>query len=689
MQTLGTILVLSLVSAAIYAVAASGLVLTYTTSGIFNFGHGAIAMLSAFVYWQLSSPDAWDLPVPLALILTLGVFAPGLGWFIDWLIMRRLAGSGPMVRIVVPIGLLVSLISLASILWPPDTVNARLPDFFPNEQITIADIAVSYHQLIVLATAVLVAFGLWVLLYRSTLGVAMRAVVESPDLASLNGANPARLSGLSWALGCMLAGVAGVLIGPLLSLDQVNLTLLVINAFAAALVGRLRSLPWTFAGALILGLLMEIVRRWASNTPSWLPFAWPWWLTVETVPVIMLFVVLIVVPQDKASMFGVEKDKSRVPNPSVNVALISAVVIVVVAAMIPSVMEGQILAAVGTGMGLSLIAISLVPLTGYAGQLSLAPMAFAGIGAVVMYDLGHESGSPLVLLVVMAVCAVVGGLIALPAIRLKGLYLALATMSFAFFCEKSLFTRVMARTNMESYKPLTAFGMSAASPRAQLVIMGLSIALVGLGLTAIRRGSFGRQLQAMKDSPAAASTMGINLTFLKIRVFALSAAIAGLGGALLAIWRGSFNGDQFSLLNGNLPGLPLVLMTVVGGIAVVAGALLGAMLFSILPLAGDTYPSIRNLLNLLPGLTGLGLAANPSGAIAQTVEQVSKRIAEIKDKTPAKPNPYALAVADLVPKPSGYVPENIAIGGAAPDRSVIDLIDSEIGLDRGRCHGDS
>jgi hypothetical protein len=104
------ILVFGLASAAIYAVAASGLVVTYTTSGIFNFAHGAVAMVCAFVYWQLSSPAAWGLPVPLALVLTIGVFAPGFGFLIDRVLMRRLHDAPPITRIVVPIGLLVALI---------------------------------------------------------------------------------------------------------------------------------------------------------------------------------------------------------------------------------------------------------------------------------------------------------------------------------------------------------------------------------------------------------------------------------------------------------------------------------------------------------------------------------------------------------------------------------------------------
>lgn len=678
MTDLYSVLVLALVSASIYAVAASGLVLTYTTSGIFNFAHGTIAMISAFVYWQLRSPDAWGLPVPIALVLTLFVFAPLLGWFIDWAIMRRLHDASAMIRIVVPIGLLVALISLAQIIWPPATVNARLDDFFNGKTVRLGEINVTYHQLIVFAVAVAVAVGLRILLFNTRTGVAMRAVVESRDLAALNGANPNRYSAISWALGSMLAAVAGLLISPLLQLDQVNLTLLVINAFAAAVVGKLRSLPLTFVGAIFLGLFVELARRYQSDLPSW--------ISPDTVPVLMLFAALVVLPQDKAAVFNVARGATRVPQVSTRTAAMAGAGLVVVAWMIPSLMTGNALQTMGFALGLGLIAISMVPLTGYAGLLSLAPMAFAGVGATVMYDMG-KTGNPLALLLVIVICGLTGAVVALPAIRLKGLYLALATMAFAFFCEKVVFGPTAARLDSHAYHPLAIGSWEASSQRAQLVVMAVTVALVGVLITALRRSPFGRQLQAMKDSPAAASTLGMSLTRLKVQVFALSAAIAGLGGALLAIWRGQYNAEQFSLLQGTLPGLPLVLMAVVGGIAAVAGAFLGGLLLALMPMVGETYPFLRNLMNLLPGLAGIGLAANPNGAIAQTIDQVTSKWEARRSERPADETLGRRVLDALAPAEPVFAPERLAVGGSA-DSGALVAVDAEIGLDHGRCDVD-
>ena len=324
MDSLLTIVVFGLTAAAIYAVAASGLVLTYTTSGIFNFAHGAIAMFCAYVYWQLSSPDAWGLPVPVALVLTLVVFAPLMGLIIDRVLMRGLAEAPPTIRLVVPIGLLVALIQLASIIWPPNEVVASLPEFFRGRSIHVADIAVTYHQIITIAVALVVAVVLRVVLYGTRIGVAMRGVVDDRDLAALNGSNPQRISTIAWALGCLLAGVAGILVAPILRLDQIQLTFLVINAYAAAMVGRLKSLPLTALGALILGLARETVRLYDSNLPDW--------INVDSIPVIMLFVVLLVVPQQKAELFGGRADRTRMPNPSMKEALLASVGVVLVVA---------------------------------------------------------------------------------------------------------------------------------------------------------------------------------------------------------------------------------------------------------------------------------------------------------------------------------------------------------------------
>jgi branched-chain amino acid transport system permease protein len=681
------VIILGLASAALYAVAASGLVVTYTTSGIFNFAHGAVAMVSAFVYWQLRSPDAWHLPVPIALFLTLFVFAPGLGFVIERVLMRRLHDATEIIRLVVPIGLLVALIQIASVIWSPDTTRT-LPKFFGEQSVHILGVAVYKHQIVMVVVALAVAVGLRILLYQTRTGVAMRAVVDSRGLAALNGVSPDRISGIAWALGCSLAGLAGVLIAPILQLNQTNLTLLVINAYAAAMVGRLRSLPLTALGAAILGIAREFVNHYSARLPFTKGVAMPFWLTVDTIPAIMLFVVLLVVPQDKAQLFTPRKDRSRVPNPGWPLVIGAGIAMIAASAIIPSIVGDNTLAFTGYGVALGIIALSLVPLTGYAGQISLAPLAFAGIGAAVMSRYGSD-GNPLVLLLVVAVCMVVGALVALPALRLKGLYLALATFAFALFVEKVVLGK------FDGFDQGTApvgrlhfFGLRTDSQRSGLILLAVVFVLLGFMVTAIRRGPLGRRLQAMKDSPAACATLGLDLTRLKLEVFALSAGIAGLGGALYGGWRGTVGIEQYSLLQGSLPALPLVLLAVVGGIAAVAGALLGGILLAVLPLIGQYHPELNDLMTIAPGLAGIGLAANPDGAIAQTVSQVQGTIAKLRDRGTKRPDTvWRRMKGALLPPVPALVPERL-VAGASASPSDIAAIDAEMGLDWGRCDVD-
>src|SRR5688500_9308625 len=208
-------------------------------------------MVAAFLYWQVKVDWGWGtLP---ALVVVLGIFAPLFGILIERLLMRPLAGKPTGVALVVTVGLLVLLYGIATRIWS-GTVTRRVDEFFPGDRFRIADVNVSAHQLIVVAVTIVVAAGLRLVLFRSRVGVAMRAVVDNPELAALNGALPERVSQLAWVMGSVMASLAGVLIAPGRSYSHLFLTLLVVNGYAAAILGRLASLPLTFVGALALGL---------------------------------------------------------------------------------------------------------------------------------------------------------------------------------------------------------------------------------------------------------------------------------------------------------------------------------------------------------------------------------------------------------------------------------------------------
>lgn len=612
--------VLGLVTAAIYAVAASGLVVTYTTSGVFNFAHGAVGMMAAFLFWQLHVD--WGLSWPLALAIILVVIAPLFGWVIDRVIMRGLAGTTEVTRIVVSVGILFGLVSLAPIIWPPTQRSIR--PFLGADTIAIGTVNVTQHQLAIMGIAVLVALVLRVVLFGTRSGVAMRAVVDSRSLARLHGARPDRSSALSWALGSSLAALAGILVANQLGLEVLALTLLVVNAYAAAVVGRLTSLPMTFLGAVILGLAQSYAVGYLPKNPQWLSD-----LDIEVVtsmrlaiPVVMLFIVLLLLPHAPLRAAGIQRARESVAAPEWRRSLLGVGFVVSATIVLSGMLSNADLVAWGKLFAYGMIMLSLVPLTGYGGQISLAQLSFAGIGALAVGRWGAD-GSPLGVVLAVVLAAAVGAIVALPALRLRGIYLALATMAFAVFMDRVVFTQqaLFLGGSLPVDRPkLGPFDVS--SNRGYVVMMAVLFCAVALGVVWLRRGPFGRRLLAMKDSPAACATLGLNLTVTKLQVFALSAAIAGLGGAMLAGLQGVATPTDYELLRG----LPILLLAVAGGISMISGSMLGGTFLASFAVISTWVPeqweiagfnarnAVVNLLLVAPALMGISLARNPNGA---------------------------------------------------------------------------
>jgi branched-chain amino acid transport system permease protein len=609
-----------LVLAAVYAVSASGLVVTYTTSGIFNFAHGAVGMVSAFAYWQLT--EAWGLPPVVGIALILLVVAPAFGALLDLVIMRGLEGTSEVTKTVVTVGVLFSLIYLAPAIWPQDETRF-VPPFFSGENVSVVGVNVSYHQIVVILVAVAVAAFLRLVLFRTRSGVAMRAVVSNRSLVQLVGGRPGRSSALSWALGSSLAALAGILVAEKLGLEVFSLALLAFNAYAAAIVGRLVSLPLTFLGAVILGLAESWAVGYLPGDPSWLPDGWSIIGSIGVaVPTIVLFVVLLLLPNAPLRAHGITRIREKAPKPSMRSALIAAVALVVVAFVVSRVLLSPSTALPwGKGFGFALMMLSLVPLTGWGGQISLAQISFAGIGAVSMGVWGVD-GNPLGLVLAFVVPALVGAIVALPALRLRGIYLALATFAFAVFISQMVFfqTAVMPAGSRAVDRP-ELFGLSLDGNQEYFVFMAVVFALAGLLVVWLRLGPFGRRLQAMKDSPAACATLGLNLTTTKLQVFALSAGIAGVGGAMFASLGGTTVEHDWNALQG----LPILLLAVAGGIALVSGALIGGFMYASLTELQIAFPAMATLFLIGPGLIGISLGRNPNG-IASAIILQSRRL---------------------------------------------------------------
>ncbi len=327
-----------LTTAGIYAITASGLTLTYVTTGVFNFAHGATGAFGAFAYWQMRFH--WNWPAPVAILVTLGVLAPALALFTERVIMRRLEGASDATKLVVTVAVLVATVGIIQTIWDPTTFRAT-HELFGNK-FTIANIDIPYNDVTVLLLAALVAIGLRVLLYRTRLGVAMRATVDDRSLAVMNGARPNRTSQASWIIGTQLAALAGILVAPKLNLSALPLTLLIVNAYAASMIGRLRSLPMTFVGALILGLANDLVVGYLPKIKTGQQYVSG--LGAIT-PVVVLLLAVLLLKQTKLRGASTHRTREISPTPTWRGSLIFVGIIVVMAlAATPIISPGDLFA---------------------------------------------------------------------------------------------------------------------------------------------------------------------------------------------------------------------------------------------------------------------------------------------------------------------------------------------------------
>jgi len=677
-------LVVGVTIGSIYAIAASGLVVTYTTSGVFNFAQGAMGMFCAFVYWTLKVD--WGVPAIPAVLVTVLIFAPLFGALIERVLMRRLSTAPLVAKLVVTIGLMVALMGLAVSIWEP-TTSRSIPTFYGTEGFNIGDTFVPWFRFITIVTGLLLAVIMRLVLYRTRLGVAMRAVVDQRELAALNGARPGLTSSFAWALGTSMAALAGIFLAEELSnLSVETLTLFIVNAFAAAIIGRLKSLPWTYIGGMIIGIAIAFQSNfldWTKVGPGEFTAGDPFFV----IPTVILFIALLFIPQ--ARIEGRQLSSKITPKvPSMKRAALGMGVLFAFMLVNAAYWDRIGVRNLTLVVLYALLMLSLVPLTGWSGQISLAQITFAGVGAFAMFKVAGSPDGWWIIpggngavwgIIVAALLAIPFGLlVALPALRLQGLYLALATMAFAILGQQLFFEQEdVFGTGGKRIPPIRLFGFGLDEPftllgvrfsedAAMLLFATACFCVVGLAVVALRRSQYGRRLIALRDSPAASATLGVNLFGTKLAVFALSAAIAGFAGALNGAYLGSASTPDFEMLKG----LPILLLAVVGGVSLVSGVLFGgfalqsfAWLVELFP--ARTYPTLNQWLvywqRIGPGLAGIGIGREPDGVVVQ----VSNDLDEKKRKKAEK---AAAAVAPEEPpdqEPSGDRPPLTVAGGGA------------------------
>lgn len=521
MSSLLPFLIIGLTTGSVYGLASTGLVLTYRTSGIFNFAQGAIAAAAAYVFYWLTVDHhlAWGWALLIS-VLVLGVVA---GCGLE-LLARSVSRRRPALQIVATVGLTLLIAGLATIKYGSDPLT--LPQFLPhgNDTFSFLGTPVSYAQLTIIVVSLIAVAALYWLFRYSSAGVAMRAVVDEPELVALHGTSPSRIRRSAWIIATTFAALSGVLIAPSVGIQAITLTYLVVQAFGAAAVGRFNSIPLTYLGGLLLGVGSAVATKyvltvdWLSGLPSALPF-------------IVLIVCLLLMPRARFLAASREPLRSGLPwRAPDSVRLVVALPLIAVLALVPS-FAGTHLTFYMIGLAQGILLLSLGLLVRTAGMVSLGHAAFAAIGAVAFSQFAPHMSWPLALVAGSLVVVPIGALLALPAIRLSGLFLGLATFAFGLGIEQLFYSRGFMFTSLGSGRamPRPSF---ATGDRAFYYVALVLFVVVALIIELIRRCRLGRSLQGLGEAPVAATTLGLNANVTRIVVFCISGFLAGIGGIL-------------------------------------------------------------------------------------------------------------------------------------------------------------
>ncbi len=565
-----TLCVSGAVTGAVYSLVASGLTLTYSATGIFNFAFGGVAFSAAYLYYELNTALHWHMAFAGAVVIL--VFAPLLGLGLDVAIFRPLARATESAKIMAAVGLLISLPALTE--WVTDGAidafhihaarsSTVLEVGFPsglgpvparNWQLPFG-IPLNSNELAVFAAAALCAGALWLLLRRTSLGLAMRAVVDRPDLARLRGVDPAVTSRSAWMIGTLLAALAGVVGAPVLgSIATGPFLSVTLVAAAAVVIGRFRSVPLAFAGGLAIGVAQNLVTGYATFASNITGFN-------ESVPTLILLGALVVLARSRRRRAGSVSDELPPPSRSASVArwrfaapwFLAAGFLVVYVTILSDTFWAGVMA---QGLALSLVLLSFVVVTGLGGMVSLAQATFvtaAGLTTGLLYQQYHVPFFGAAAAGVVVAVAL-GLVVALPALRLGGLPLALATLALALLGDSVLFQWNYLRNMQAGWViPRLHLGpLDLASNRTMAVALLGLVGLVILLISNLRRSAWGRSIAAVRSSEVAAATSGISPLRVKLALFALSAAIAAVGGIAYASFQTSISNSTAPAASGLL-----------------------------------------------------------------------------------------------------------------------------------------
>ena len=614
---------------AIFALLAVGIVLVYRATGMLNFAHASMATACAYVNFTLLE-RVHGMPVGVALLITV-VFGALLGLAIRKLVFGPIAGASQVVKLIVSLGLAGVLQGAVGLIWAK-IGTPTLPGhslFSMSSGLKIGNATIPAQRIALLVIGATVAFGLTLLLKRTAFGMRVRALAQNPLAARLGGVDERRVHSAVWAIAGATAALAGVLIIPFGVLTPLALSGFQIKALAAALVGGFASLPAALAGGLGLGVVQEML----VGAPA--PFNGLRGVIATALVIILLFARIerrFVSQQEERALEGDERTIAGKWRPvsfgSPRAWLLGTVVL----ALIVFGLSGFWAFVSARTVIYALLGLSLVVLTGWSGQVSLMPGTFAGIGAALAWILGTKLGFPMPLVLPLAALATVpiAGIVGIAALRLRPLYLAVATVAFAGLFEETLFVQHWFGNS----------GNAMSVPRPKLIAgdhaFALAVVVIAGALfaatAAFGRTRTGRALRMVRDNERAAGAAGVNPTKYRLIAFALSAAYAGLAGALLAYLLGTFSMAAFGFL---VLSLTVFGLATVGGIRTPVGALLGAFVVVYLSEVFRASASVQDWVYTGTGVAIIAVMAYSPDGLAGMLRRVRRRARTTPDAAPA------------------------------------------------------
>ncbi len=621
---------------AVIAGVALGLVLAYQGSGVLNFAHGAMMMYSTYIYDELrdtgdfvfpisvlgndrinllGTPEKGELSAFLPAFIIALLMAAVLGLLIHLLVFRPLRGAPLLAKVVATVGVFILLQSLVLLRF--GTSNETVRAILPTDTLTILGTRIPQDRFWLAGIVILTALLLSILYKATTFGLATRAAAEEEKGATLLGFSPNVLAAGNWMLASVVAAVFGILAASLSNgVNTVNYTLLVVPALAGALVGALRSF-WVTAGTcLVLGMVRSELSL--LQIKSW----WPDFARTgmrDVLPFIVIVGILFLKGRSlptRASLVDIKLAFAPKPRNVLN----ATVVLSGLALLGIFFFDRALRLSLYESLTSTIIVLSIVVLTGFVGQVSLAQAVFAGIAGFILGKIALETGIPFPISPILGAigATILGLIVGVPALRIRGIQLAVVTMALGVALGTILFTNrwFIGNTGALPIEAPDLFGVNLAANvgtdfnRWEYGIMLLVVtALCALFVVNIRRSGTGLRFLAIRANERAAAACGVNGAAVKLQAFAFSSFLAGLGGAMMAYLRGQISGESFSVF----ASLALLAFAYLGGIGSVSGALVAGViapggLAVALIAKGFSGDSIGTYANLVGGV-GLILTA--------------------------------------------------------------------------------